>query len=160
MVIAEECEIQHRISCPNLRYSSLLRFNPLVHYNRSTQHNSLSIPPPLPQIIVILIAPTVHASVRANPVIRKLVVSRQSVLSTARSLSTSIKTTASIQPAVAIGSTRTRHGVQPVQVYAIVNTSCRSWAVPLLRQEEDMPQVREYASRDAIIARGTFGALV
>jgi hypothetical protein len=53
----------------------IARIQTLVNFNRSTQRNTLSIPPPLPQVIMILIAPNVHARVRADPVIRKLIIS-------------------------------------------------------------------------------------
>jgi hypothetical protein len=118
------------------------------------------ISPPPPQIIMFRIFLALNFRMRANPVVRQLVVPRQSVLPSTWTFSASIKPTSPIQSTVAIGSSRARHGIQAIQIHAFMCTRCWSWTVSVLGQEKNMPQIRKYASRNSVVTGSTFDAIV
>jgi len=83
-----------------------------------------------------------------RPVLRKFIVPGQLILAIATPRTrTAIQPTASVQATIALVGARTREGIEPLQI----NTRGR-FGFPL-RHEQDVPDVRQDAARDAVVAR-------
>ena len=118
---------------------------------------SLTCLPP-PQSIMLSL--TASPSMRPSPTLRQLVISRQRILPSTLPLRTHLlQPTPPINPTIALRSTRTRHQIQPIEIntLSIVQSRRRPRRIPLLGQEENVPQVRQDAARDTVVERRAVG---